>query len=252
MKRKQLTTLNYFQMDNIRASHISPADLRKHFTLMISEMFHASSQSISEVNVEFMVKELIKDINERFPYFDLCEIKLACSSGLRGEYGDYKGINIVSINQWIRAYNDSEQRRKYVKDKIDSQPALTEKATMTDQEIFNFMRAACLKAFEGFKEGIYIEDYGNAKYKWLDSQGVIKFTNERKYEMLKDAEEDVRKELVEQMRLTPNKRATYEAVLNNPAGSDYQDKLIGKARYRALMLFFGELRETGIELNEMI
>lgn len=124
--------------------------------------------------------------------------------------------------------------------------------TITEAEKSERIKNGCLKAFSDFKDGLLILDSGNPKYNWLNKNGFIPFSQERKDQILESCVPEVEADLIEERKHNPHKEQSINKILENISCSDFQSRLFSKAKQKALLLFFSELVETDQELSDII
>jgi hypothetical protein len=61
-------------------------------------------QEINEITLTGQSALLKKEIEKYFPSLEPDDLETAFNNGVRGEYGDYMGLNIITYNAWIKAY----------------------------------------------------------------------------------------------------------------------------------------------------
>lgn len=61
-----------------------------------------------------MVNLLIKDIEHYYKRITVEELKIAFNNGVREYYGKYYGLSVKTFNDWIKAYLESEERKKRI------------------------------------------------------------------------------------------------------------------------------------------
>ena len=230
-------------MNNIRAGAMPEVKLKTRVSDFLYKLFQLSAQTTTDANIRLMVGELVDDLFTRFPYLDLCEVEYACKCGLRGEYGEYFGVTIVSINKWIRAYNTSEARKEYIKNTPSN--LLEEKTELTDEEKFNIVRDACIKAFHDYKTFQTIRDWGAAKYHFLCRCGLIKLTEEEKRNVTEQAKIEMQDDVASKNLISSPK-------LFRDWEREYEVNLLSKCRLMTLRDYFRQLIVDDIEIETLI
>lgn len=71
---------------------------------------------IWEAGIKYELGELIilttavvKEIFRRFSHMSIGEVQLAIENGVRKDYGGYYGINVVTVNQWLKAFQSTNR-----------------------------------------------------------------------------------------------------------------------------------------------
>lgn len=96
-----------------RAPHYDTIDQKtrlKELAARINEAFRFKGQQPSAVDTADMAVNLDRKLVQTFPEVTLPEIKLAFEYGVTGEYGEYFGINFVTLFKFIKSYLESPDR----------------------------------------------------------------------------------------------------------------------------------------------
>ena len=130
-------------------------------------------------NLILMTKSVLKEIITPYKDLTLAEIEIAFRRGVLKSYGEYMGISVVSLVNWIISYQN-ERREAIFQNKRLLEKSESEDVTKSPEEREQIMRDFSHRAFAEFKEkGVFI-DYGNAIYSFFDEKGLIEFTGEDK------------------------------------------------------------------------
>ena len=116
-------------------------------TACITRVFMLCGQTCGKHDLQLAASELARSIKERFPEVSLQEIAIALDRGVKKDYGEYYGLNIVTMLDWIRAYAKSPQRAKYIaeQEKKQTEPVLTQ------EEIDSKNRETAIAIFDNYK-----------------------------------------------------------------------------------------------------
>lgn len=130
------------------------------------------------------------------------ELKNALKEGAIGNYGEYFGYNLKSINVWIKTYMNSSERNVAMKEwskAIDEEMTFTDKPTITLSQTLD----SCRKAFEEYKKTKMLPMTPFAYYNllWKDLK-IITWTNEERKEIVDVA----KKEYFQYLNEAKNKR----------------------------------------------
>jgi hypothetical protein len=171
----------------------------------------------------------------------LKEIEYCFSCGVRGEYGEYFGINVVSISKWLRTYYNSEERRDAQVQNLF--PRLPAKTKPTPEELTEMRKKALAKRWLEFCETGSCYDLGNVAYNFLNSKGLISFTGDEKRHMMEWA----KKELVNEAK-DREPAVKVGSVIDNIT----KDHVVYRAKCIALNVFFERLKNEGKNVNSLI
>jgi len=145
------------------------------------EVFNAVNASIAKCyvdlnfkipdNTEYLVNEVTDVIVEKFPSMRTAEIATALAKGIRGEYGEYFGLCVVSFEQFIAGYLTSPERKQLVDEKIKLIDQ--KRPEPTPDEKFNTAKNICLEAYEQVKAGKPIGLTAVTVYTFIKSLGLL-------------------------------------------------------------------------------
>jgi hypothetical protein len=120
---------------------------------------------------------------ERFPSMRIVEVPVAFANGIRGKYGEYFGLCVVSFEQFIQGYLNSDDRLKLVMDR--NRLLLEEKPEPTPNEKFDTALRLVMDAYEKVKAGKSVGITATTIYAFLNSLGLI--STDYKHGAMEDA-----------------------------------------------------------------
>ena len=193
-------------------------------------------------NLILMTKSVIKEIITPYKNLTLAEIEIAFRRGVLKRYGEYMGISVVSLVNWIICYQN-ERMDAIFRNKQLLEKAEAENVTKSPEEREQIMKDFSHRAFAEFKEkGIFL-DYGNAVYSFLDEKGLIKFTGDEKRGFMDTARMNL--QIDSELSLvseSPNhfKRQEIMSFISKLSDKDksIEARVISEAKQVALNLFF--------------
>lgn len=141
-----------------------------------------------------MAKALLLEIRQYFSILTMDELAIAIANGIRHVYGDYFGLNLVTFHMFIKNFLDDDTRAEAIKrqkqheqeqmDKIEQ----NQKIIIPEEKKVILMKDACIEAFDNYKSGKEIIDWGNAKYFFLNNNNLMEdITLEQRLQMLEQA-----------------------------------------------------------------
>jgi len=93
-------------------------------------------KNLTEPQMYLLVTEISELMNKRHRFMEQNEIKEAFRKGLAGDYGDYFGISIKSINHWLTTYK-ARKYREQEKEEIKNAMSLSERADFIRRGLIN-------------------------------------------------------------------------------------------------------------------
>ena len=173
--------------------------------IVVGAIHQAVNRSIADKGINMNVEDMnylklsiTDDILRDFPTLTLQDISLCFSMGVRGNLGEYFGINVVSLYGWLKKYKE-EVIPEAVGEVHKYLPSVEEE-TFVDYKQLDLDKVDNLySAINLFNaEGIYeFEDFGNIHFNLLNRLGILDSISESEKELLK---EDARELLITDMK----------------------------------------------------
>jgi hypothetical protein len=174
--------------------------------IVVNSIHQAVNRSIADkgVNMDvedmnYLKRSITDDILRDFPTLTLQDISLCFSMGVRGNLGEYFGINVVSLYGWLKKYKEEvipeavSEVRRYLPPAQLEEPIIDHKQLDLDK-VGNIYSAIDLF----IKDGIYeLNDFGNIHYNFLNKFGFLDSISETERESIK---EDARQLLISDMK----------------------------------------------------
>lgn len=216
---------------------------------VLTKTIFDSGQSADKLKLTGTINSVYPDLKRYFTTLTLSDLEHAFHLGVRKEFGEYMGINPVTIFNWLRQYVQSAKRNEAKKKQAEYLESLNKPKPISEIEKENIMQTATLKAFEDVKKGVEFNDIGNSIYDYLNKKGMIPFTKERKETIMKIAQKNVKERLVNNLHTSKSlaeKNSIKNALstIEKEAGND----VVVEAKKIALVEYFKEL----IEMNEIL
>ncbi len=215
-------------------------------------------KSISSPERDYMVNELTDNIIKHYPSIRISEIPLAIAEGIRGKYGEFYGLSVVSFEKFIEQYMLSESRTNAVK----AMPEPTaEKRIPGSAEQFALAKSNALMALQRKTVAKPISTMASSVYDFLDKLQLLKFTKDEKYDMMADACRELVGELKFKLLTTPgherialrHNMSAYIAALTGGALTDEQKLQVVRISKRLAMdAFLQQVMIEEIDLGELI
>jgi hypothetical protein len=155
-------------------------------SLCLAEAGHQKGND-EQVKV-FLTQRVYDDCIKHFKQLRVAELSIALNEGVRGNYGQFMGINVTTINAWIKAFLGSQARKTsfdYYNLLIDQE---TTKKEPTEQERDKIMKQACINAFNDYLHNGSLPVTPVTIYNYLRAELGIKWTPEEREQIKKEAE----------------------------------------------------------------
>jgi hypothetical protein len=172
-------------------------ELNKGIINLVNTIYATAGQRASDDDIKALCILLKTELKTYFNNASINEVEIACSKGIRKEYGEYFGISIVSINNWINKYLNSEERINSIKKYQNLIIMNQQQNELSQAEKDKIMLDSVdrLKEYSQTKEfNVENFDFGNAVYDFLVSKGTIDFTTDEKNEFMEIAKEHLKRD----------------------------------------------------------
>ncbi|MHA4896270.1 hypothetical protein ACXZ1K_16070 [Pedobacter sp. PWIIR3] len=204
----------------------------------------------AEKDRHYVANKLADSIPAKFPSIRLHEIPQAFATGIRGKYGPFMGLGVVTFENFIEAHLTSETREQFAKEVLmlpdTKEPDMDTK--------FNTAKYNALKAYYDKKSGQDISIVALVVYNFLDELKLIPYSAKDKWDFVDQAKAFLVKEFTYQLT-TARFKQDKEQLKRKIAGviNGYSVNLIINTSKRiALCAFFEELELENANLYELI
>lgn len=131
----------------------------------------------NDEDFNFCVREVTRKISQIFNSLTVRELGLLIDEGLYGNFGEYYGINSVTVIGWVQSYS-----QKYGQFRVNaaadySRPALPLISETAKQEI---IKLSIKEKFKNYVSTTHYSDLGGVVYNYLNRKGVINPSNAEK------------------------------------------------------------------------
>jgi len=215
----------------------------KELTSIISSNFNALGRVCTGEELTVLTQVLIDDILTDFPKLTIEELKIATRKGIRGEFGEFFGLNAVSYHFFIKSFLNGEKRAEAILKQIEH--LAEQKRVKSAEEIAQiekeFWENETKRISEFKKTGVLKTDSYERLYKIYESAGKISLSNSEKWdyfekarvkvveELEKEAETSLRpKPIIEQLQRIKSKQTT---KLDDLKIADYACRLVIEGIY---------------------
>lgn len=157
------------------------------------------------VAIRLLTDALYEEL-QQFKFLRIEEVRITFKNGVRGEYGEFFGLNIRTFYSWLKAWQFDEKRRAAAL-ALKSANEREYAPVMTDAESERAWKETILRQFTKFKAtGVLDCAFPNHLYGVLVQRGLINFTREEKETLLAIAWKQV-VEIKKIQRLNPKNRS---------------------------------------------
>lgn len=187
--------------ESSKIKDLANEELNKGIINLVNTIYATAGQRASDDDIKALCILLKTELKTYFLNATINEVEIACSKGIRKEYGEYFGISIVSINNWINKYLNSEERINSIKKYQNLINMNNKQNELSDNEKESIMLNSIerLKTYAKSPEfNIENFDFGNAAYDYLTQKGILNYSTEEKNEFMDIAKEHLKKDAISQ------------------------------------------------------
>lgn len=155
----------------------------------IAKAVTRSGSTMSENDLRFTSDEVAQLILEEYHSLHIAELPLLIKCGVFGKFGDFYGVNAVSINSWIVGYLESDVRKRAVQeiDRISADRQLTQSVPLTPEREYSALRSMSAEMFNRYVVGSEWRDYRNFLYLFYEKLGLIALSTKDKWRLYNKA-----------------------------------------------------------------
>ena len=167
-------------------------------------------------DMDYLKKSVTDDILKDFPTLTLQDIQLCFSLGVRGNLGEYYGMNVVTFYNWLKKYKEEIIPETMGEVKKHLPPVQIEEEKVDYKKLdLEKVDTICNLIISFNENGIYdFNDFGNIHFKFLNKFSVFDEFSEEEIQVLKeDAKQNLIRETKEKNLTLLAQRKNYQ--LNN-------------------------------------
>jgi hypothetical protein len=174
--------------------------------IVVNSIHQSINRSIADkgVNMDiedmnYLKRSVTDDILKDFPTLTLQDVTLCFSMGVRGNLGEYFGLNVVTFYGWLKKYKEEVIPEAFNEVKKYLPPAQLEEPKVDYKKLdFDKVDNICKEIISYKDKGIYdFNDYGNIHFNFLNKLGCFDDISEDEKEMIK---QDAKQLFISQMK----------------------------------------------------
>ena len=170
--------------------------------------------NMEKEDIQYLKMSITSDILRDFIGFSVEDVALAFSMGVRGKLGEYYGINVSTLYQWLVKYKEevvpkANQEIFYALPKPVEEEKIDKKSVEFNlvDEIINLV---------GSEDLMQYNDYGNIKYNLLDKYNFLNFKIDEKMGFYEIAKQQYKDDLAKKnLDLIMKGRSIQVSTINN-------------------------------------
>jgi uncharacterized protein YeeX (DUF496 family) len=200
----------------------------------------------------------VDEVKNEFSYLTIEDVRIAIKKGIRLEYGKFYGLNIATINFWLKEYINTT--KKLAMKSLSLISPKEEKISLSDEQkkiMHQRWLDSWIDLFEKYHEGenTTISDAGNVFYKYCIKNKIGSLTDYEKIILENKAKRLIIANGKEQARSSfqiKEVNKIIEDINKNRYSDDLDRKIVSEAKRLAIYAFFDKLIEQKIKLKDLI
>jgi hypothetical protein len=202
IKKSDITNLSPVARDVYVASNKPMIKSYEDLNIVVNAIHVSITQVIADKGVRletedinYLKQNICRDIIHDFNTLSLEDVNVCFRMGVRGKLGEYYGINVATLYQWLEKYKNEiiPEMNKEIHTKL---PKPMEIETEVDYKTFdNSLVKTIQNILIGEIELNNYNDYGNVHYNLLDKFNFVQFTPDEKIEIFNRAKDVVKHNL---------------------------------------------------------
>ncbi len=207
---------------------------------------------------EILITLFVEEITNEFSYLTLEDVRLALKKGVRLDYGKFYGINITTLNFWLKEYINNTK-----KEAMKSLPSILPKKEyegLNEEQqkiVYKNWLNSYIDLFEKYHEGenIEISDIGNVFYKYCIKNKIGSLSDSEKITLENKAKRIIISKGKEQATSTfqlKELKQVLDSINKNNYNDDTESKIVAEGKRLAIIIFFDKLIADKLELKDLI
>ena len=239
-----------------RIKDIKPVELYNQLVTSIGFVFALKSTETDPDKVQFMARELAKAVLVRFPGLSIGEIGISLDKGVKRDYGDYFGLNVVTFLDWIRSYYYSAERKEALAQK--KVLALPPVSAPSSETLERRRRGNACLTFEKFRQSKCLIGDPTFLYAYLEDKGIIDLSRSEKLEIYEEAKRKVTgmksNERIETRsdKITNQAIDSYDDIVRFRIGNDFKSRAVAEAKRISIVRLFNRLISENTTINDLL
>jgi hypothetical protein len=224
-----------------KAVDLKPNDAQNKIATLITNLLADAgyNDSKDEHVIIHLTTRVYEDMLTRYKHLTLGELKIALNEGVRGNYSEFKGINITTISFWIKSFEASEYRKNSLLHFNKLLGLQTPRPQPSEAEKETLLQKACADAYNDFLAGKDFTLIAKTIYDYLKAKHNIVWSDAERIEIKNIAADNYERSLLLKKRARQITYQQFEIALKGQPNLNLEMKRV------ALLFYFKRLREEG-------
>ncbi len=218
-----------------------------------------TERSMSQEEQTLFIQVSVEEIKAEFGHLSIEDVRIAFKKGARKHYGEFYGMNIATVNQWLNGYIDESKPSALMKLAFVKPDVKKEYTEEEKKQQFEYWLNNVLREFSNYRQtGTYaFYDFNNRFYNYCTELGIEVASNRKKMLLYELAVLQLREQYHPSRAKGHGQRIDYKSIYDGLLQVDelnkgYKDKIILRAKKLAVEHFFKRLVKSGKDLKVII
>lgn len=222
------------------------------YDVVVQSMINSGNKKdLEDIELITNISETIYQlISTKYSLLTVEEFKLICFNGVINDYGDYFGINLTTVSNWIKSFINDSNRQKAMREYNKELELIVAKSRNLDPvQTRQIVIDGCKLAYSDYLKyqimpvpalsGIYYD------LLWKDLK-ILNYEKDIKNEIARDVESKYVKNLKESLNKRQLKQNDYELIMSN---LETNRSLYNLVKQAILNKYFEDLKEKNKTLD---
>lgn len=178
------------QNSSARIMFLTKKDIKLRLDEIITKAYeHAGQQSKNSPENNQTHNKFVESFSDEllawFGILTMDEVEIAFYNGLRGEYGEYFGINNVTAHMFCSKYRDGAKRKDAKEKQRLHEEKMKKQDEISEEKKNKIFYVGALRKFTEYRKNGTVYDAGGATYDYLTRLGILNY-NEEARQIFKD------------------------------------------------------------------
>jgi len=221
-----------------------------------------SGIGMEKADQKLFITLAIDDIKNEFPMLTISDVRIAFKNGVRRKYGKddgaFYGINITTINFWLKKYSEDDKIEAMLKlplvKPMEEEKIYTEEEKLKNHKIWI---EGVYSEFENYKNtGVYnFYDFNGAFFSYAERIGLIRLTHDEKLAIREKALLEFKSSKSLKNAKSAGERADFKHILENLQKENekpYEEQIKLICKKIAINNLFNDFSKKNKNLREMV
>lgn len=217
-----------------------------------------SGIGMEKADQKLFITVAIDDIKNEFEMLTVSDVRIALKNGVRKKYGEFYGMNITTLNVWLKTYQEQTKIEAMLKlpliKPMEEEKIYTEEERLENHKIWI---EGVYSEFENYKNtGIYnFYDFNGAFFSYAEKIGLINLTHDEKLVIREKALLEFKNSKSLKKAKSAGERADFKHILENLQKENekpYEEQIKLLCKKIVINNLFNDFARKDKNLREMV